>query len=52
MTEFTIAIVIYLIGLALAECLYRYGEFNQDHDVVWGSWVGVFVILWSLGNRY
>ncbi len=43
-------LIAYLIGLVIAEKLYRYGRYNQDHDVVWWSWVGVFVILLSLSG--
>ena len=50
MITFVIGLIIYLVGLAIAELLYRYGKFNQDHDVVIWSWIGVFVILLSIGG--
>ena len=50
--ELIIALVFYLLGVIIAELLYRLGKFNQDHDVVIWSWVGVFVILLSFSGRY
>ena len=46
------ALVFYLLGVIIAELLYRFGKFNRDHDVVVWSWAGVFVILLSLSSRY
>lgn len=43
-------LIAYLIGLVIAEKLYRYGEYNRDHYIVWWSWIGVFVILLSLSG--
>ena len=43
-----IYIIAYLAGLITAKILYRYGGYDRDSDVVWWSWIGVFVILLSL----
>ena len=51
MTVFLICIILYLLGVCVAEILYRFGDYDSDHYVVFWSWVGAFVILVSLGSK-
>ena len=44
-------IIAYLAGLIVAKILYKYGKYDRDHDIVWWSWIGVFVILLSLSGE-
>lgn len=44
-------LALYLCGLIIAEVLYRYNKFNEDHNVVLWSWIGVFVILLSMSGK-
>ena len=46
-----IFLALYALGVLVAEMLYRIGNYNEDHDVVLWSWIGVFAILLSLSNR-